>query len=79
MATTSQVSLVQYLRSQSKPECELISGELITKPMGTLDHMNMERRLLSLLEIFEPRGIGKVVHELSWRNGDDVDPIRKAA
>jgi hypothetical protein len=41
MATATPVSLGEYLRSNYEPERELISGELIAKPMGTLDHMNM--------------------------------------
>jgi Uma2 family endonuclease len=49
-----------------------MSGELVPKPMGTLEHMNMERRLERLLEAFEQKGIGHVVRELSYRKGDDV-------
>jgi Uma2 family endonuclease len=72
MATAARVSLDDYLRSHYEPECELVNGELIAKPMGTLERMNMERRLERLLERFEERGQGRVVHELSMRRGEDV-------
>jgi len=72
MATSTQIEVHEYLRGYYEPECELVSGVLIPKPMGTLEHMNAERRLEGLLEVFEQRGLGKAVHELSCRNGDDV-------
>ncbi|MBV9081918.1 MAG: Uma2 family endonuclease, partial [Acidobacteriaceae bacterium] len=31
-----------------------------------------ERRLARMLEVFEHRGLGHVMHELSWRNADEV-------
>ena len=72
MATATRVSLAEYLGSHYEPECELVGGELFAKPMGTLEHMRLERRLMKLLETFEQRGLGFVVHELSYRNGEDV-------
>lgn len=72
MATAARVSLEEYLRTDYEPECELIDGELIEKPMGTLEHMDLERRLERLLEPFEECGQGRAVHELSFRKGDDV-------
>jgi Uma2 family endonuclease len=72
MATSTQIAVHEYLRGHYEPECELISGVLIPKPMGTLEHMNAERRLEGLLEVFEQRGLGRTVRELSCRNGDDV-------
>lgn len=72
MATATQVSLAEYLRNNYEPECELISGELIPKPMGTLEHMNTEKKLIRLLGAYEERGLGHVLQELSCRKGDDV-------
>ncbi len=72
MATATRVSLTEYLGSHYEPECELVGGELLEKPMGTLEHMRLERRLIKLLERFEQRGLGFVVHELSYRNGEEV-------
>src|SRR5580704_16045604 len=72
MPTATRVSLDDYLRSQHKPECELVDGTLTAKPMGTLEHMDMERRLARLLESFERAGLGQAVHELSVRQGRDV-------
>src|SRR5579883_623514 len=66
------VTVAVYRRSSSEPECELIAGQLIAKPGGTLEHMNMERRLLRLLAEFESRGLGQAMHELSFRHGDEV-------
>jgi len=72
MATAAGVSLEEYLRTDYEPECELIGGALFPKPMGTLEHMAMERRLVRLMERYEQAGLGVVMHELSIRNGDDV-------
>lgn len=72
MSTATQVSLEQYLRSNSKPECEFIDGVALAKPMGTWEHMRMERRLERLLETYESRGLGEAVHELSVRKGNDI-------
>ena len=72
MATASRTSVEEYLRSHYEPECELINGELIPKPMGTIEHMRMERRLEQILARYEQLGLGEVVHELSIRRGDDV-------
>lgn len=72
MSTATHVSIAEYLQTDYEPECELIAGELIAKPMGTLDHMNMERRLARLLERYEQESLGQVVWELSFRKGNDV-------
>lgn len=55
-----------------EPECELVDGALLPKPMGTLEHIDMERWLLRLLERYEQAGLGRAVHELSIRHDDDV-------
>jgi Uma2 family endonuclease len=65
MTAVTHVTLAEYLRRNDEPECELIAGELVPKPMGTYEHMTMERRLQKLLEPFERRGMGEVVCELT--------------
>jgi Uma2 family endonuclease len=72
MATASRVSVQEYLESDYEPECELVGGALLPKPMGTLEHMEMERWIERLLERYEQRGLGRTVRELSIRHGDDV-------
>jgi Uma2 family endonuclease len=72
MSTGTRVSLENYLRNDYEPECELIDGVALAKPMGTWEHMRMERRLERLLETYESRGLGETVHELSVRKGNDV-------
>ncbi|HEX4228998.1 MAG TPA: Uma2 family endonuclease [Bryobacteraceae bacterium] len=72
MATAARAFLENYKHGDFKPERELINGELIPKPMGTLAHMNMERRIEHLLERFEEEGRGTVVRELSICRGEDV-------
>jgi Uma2 family endonuclease len=72
MATATRVSIEEYLQSDYEPECELVGGVLLPKPMGTLDRMNMERWIERLLERYEQAGLGRAVHELSIRHGDDV-------
>lgn len=72
MATALRVSLEEYLRSHYEPECELIGGELFQKPMGTREHMRMEKRLLELLSTFQQKGMGEILPELSVRFDNDV-------
>ena len=72
MATALRVSLEEYLRSHYEPECELINGELFPKPMGTREHMRMEKRLLEILGRFQRQGLGEILPELSIRFGNDV-------
>lgn len=72
MSTATRVTLGEYLRNQYEPECELVDGVLLAKPVGTLEHMDMERRLIRLLERYEQSGLGRAVHELSIRRGDTV-------
>jgi Uma2 family endonuclease len=72
MSTATRVSLVEYLRNQYEPECEPVDGVLLAKPMGTLEHMDMERRLIRLLERYEQSGLGRAIHELSIRYGETV-------
>jgi hypothetical protein len=56
MATVSRVSVQEYLESDYEPECELVSGALLPKPMGTLERREMERWLLRPLERYEQAG-----------------------
>jgi Uma2 family endonuclease len=72
MSTLTHRTVADFLRRNEKPEAELIGGELVPKPMGTLDHMRMEQRLHRLLLPFAERGLGQVVWELSFRHGDEV-------
>jgi Uma2 family endonuclease len=72
MATLTHRTVADFLRRNEKPEAELIGGELIPKPTGTLDHIRMEQRFHSLLRPFEERDFGQVVWELSFRHGDEV-------
>ncbi len=72
MATALRISVEEYLCSHYEPECELIGGELFQKPMGTREHMRMERRLAEILARYEHEGLGEAIHELSVLHGDDV-------
>ncbi len=45
MAALTHRAVADFLRRNEKPEAELIGGELVPKPIGTLDHMRLERRL----------------------------------
>jgi Uma2 family endonuclease len=72
MVTAVHLTLAEYLLRKDEPECELIAGELVPKPIGTLEHMQMEKRLSRLLEPFELRGMGQVLWELSFCNGAEV-------
>jgi Uma2 family endonuclease len=72
MATVTHLTVAEYLRRHDEPECELIAGELIAKPMGTIEHMRMERRLQQLVELFDQRGKGHVVWERPFLRGDEV-------
>lgn len=72
MAAATRVSIDEYLRTDYEPECELIDGNLIPKPMGTREHMRMEKVLLRLLAKWEQSGLGEAIQELSFRFGEDV-------
>jgi Uma2 family endonuclease len=72
MATASKITVEEYLTRDFEPSRELISGELREKPIGTREHMRVEKLLTRLLERFEKRGLGQVLAELSVRRGDDV-------
>lgn len=72
MATIPHVTVGEYLKQNHEPECELIAGKLVEKPLGTLEHMRMERRLERLLTPFEQQGLGHVAWELSVRRGNEV-------
>src|SRR5437762_750289 len=65
MATSTRISLEEYFRTHYEPECELIGGELIPKPMPTGKHSRMEGRLRDLLRPFEQRGYGEALPEMS--------------
>src|SRR5579863_965529 len=72
MATALRMSVEEYLRSHYEPECELINGELVQKPIGTREHMRMEKKLLEILARYEQQGKGEVLHEQSVLKVDEV-------
>lgn len=61
-----------YLRNNYEPEMEFVEATLHAKPIGTREHMRMERRLERLLESYEASGLGETLHEISVRHGNDV-------
>ena len=73
MASATKTSMEDYLRLQTKPECELVDGELRQKPLGTKEHMQVEKRLLKLLERYEEQALGEALSEISLRRG----PLRR--
>jgi Uma2 family endonuclease len=42
MATTNQVPLEVYLRSEYEPAAEYVDGEILERPMGELDHSDWQ-------------------------------------
>jgi Uma2 family endonuclease len=60
----------EYLDRSFDPECELLGGETRPKPLGTVTHSKMEKRLTRLLEQFY--GERRVQFELSVIVGDDI-------
>ncbi len=72
MSTAAGVSLDDYLSTHYEPECELIGGQLISKPMGTEDHSSIQTRLVVALFRFEAAGKLKVGTEISFRQGNEV-------
>jgi Uma2 family endonuclease len=71
-AIANHVSLEEYLEHTYEPECELISGELVPKPVGTLDHSHTAKNIERLLDEFGRQGIGQAERELSVRKGEDI-------
>lgn len=68
----SSVSVNEYLRRAYKPETELIAGELIPKPVATLDCSHTAKIIEHLLDEFGRRGLGRAERELSILKGQDV-------
>jgi Uma2 family endonuclease len=66
------ISVEQYLDRTFEPECELISGELIPKPVGTLEDARTAKNIERQLDEFERRDLGQAERELSVRKGDEV-------
>lgn len=72
MSTTAGVSLDEYLSTHYEPECELIGGELLRKPMGTEGHADVQIRLgAALLRLLKGSDF-KPGTEISFRHGSDV-------
>ncbi|MGC2656822.1 MAG: Uma2 family endonuclease [Bryobacteraceae bacterium] len=71
-AVANSISLEEYLEQTYEPEREFISGELVPKPVGTLDHSHTAKIIELLLDEFARRGLGRAERELSIRKGDDV-------
>lgn len=71
-ATVTPISLEDYLGHTYEPECELISGELVPKPVGTLDHSHAAKTIERILDEFATLGLGRAERELSIRKSQDV-------
>lgn len=72
MSVATRISVADYLQRNDSPACELVSGELVAKPMPTLSHILMQARLEELLTRYKAQGLGAAYRELSFRHGDDV-------
>jgi Uma2 family endonuclease len=46
MATTNQVPLEVYLRSEYEPAAEYVDGEILERPVGELDHSDWQNAIL---------------------------------
>ena len=46
MATATQVSVEEYLRTSYDPGCEYVDGEVLDRNVGELDHAWLQRALL---------------------------------
>jgi len=68
------LSVDEYLDRSFDPECELLGGETRPKPLGTVTHSKMEKRLTRLLEQFYRER--RVQFELSVIVGDDTSSFR---
>jgi Uma2 family endonuclease len=52
-ASTTLISVEEYLRTSYKPACDYIDGVLRQKPMPTFDHANMELVVCNLINRFD--------------------------
>lgn len=64
------LSVDDYLDRTFEPECELLGGETRPKPLGTITHSRMQKRLTRLLE--SHYGERRVQFEVSVIAGGDV-------
>jgi Uma2 family endonuclease len=46
MATATQVTVEEYLRTSYEPDCEYVDGEVLDRNVGELDHGWIQRALL---------------------------------
>ena len=67
---TAGLSIDEYLERNFEPGCELLGGETRPKPVGTMTHSIMEKRLTRLLERFY--GERRVQFEVSVIIGEEV-------
>ena len=50
MATGVLISVNEYLHSVYRPDCDYVDGEVQERNLGELDHSDLQRRLLALLD-----------------------------
>ncbi len=46
MATTTYISIEEYLRTESEPDCEYVDGQIEERPMPEYDHATWQSALL---------------------------------
>jgi Uma2 family endonuclease len=70
MATSTQVTVEEYLRTSYDPDCEYVDGEVLDRNVGEKSHSKVQKRLMLLLAQREAELGIFVLQEWRMRTGD---------
>jgi Uma2 family endonuclease len=70
-ATGSLISIEEYLRTTSDPDCEYVSGVLEGRPMGELEHASWQKALIRWFAGHESAWSIRVYPELRVQTSED--------
>ena len=70
-ATTSLISVEEYLKTTADPDCEYVAGVVEERAMGELDHARWQKALLRWFASHEPEWGIWVYAELRVQTGAD--------
>ena len=55
MPPATLVSVEEYLRTTSDPDCEYVDGEIVERPMGERGHSTVQKRLIIFFGLLEKK------------------------
>jgi len=67
MATTTQISLEEYLRTSFEPDAEYVAGEVQERNMGEYDHNTVQREILLWFRLHDKAWQTRTIQEQRTR------------